>query len=108
MEPFLIIIDELPIFDLRGAKYRHDLKSLRLVSREIQVKTRKAYAHEFCERIAVDLARSVNVPKSNLMEDPIFQDSVRELEIHVGGHKDLPENLAAWADEIMLETWKWT
>jgi hypothetical protein len=106
VELFHIIIDELSTMTPKD-EFRRNLQSLRLVCRETQAKTRKAYAVNFHAYIMVDLAmESAKQSDPHLMQDDIFQDSVRELDICMAGDEHPPKDLTTWADEVMAESWK--
>jgi hypothetical protein len=90
------IIDELlPKYETNDEYFKHDIKSPRLVCRELQTKARKALALRFFEHIVIDVVPPFCVFDPGSMDDPIFQDSVRALSIYLGGQSNPLGEVAA-------------
>lgn len=82
VEIFHGIIDELPAV-YRPYRAHRDLKILRQVCREVELKTRVRFGQECCRSVVLCLAPAGSPQKLGYLGDDIFRHCVREVELRI-------------------------
>jgi hypothetical protein len=84
VEIFHAIIDELPQFEIDTAvSGRHDLMQLRLVSRNIVIKTKVRFAQEFSKTLVVPVPTEGSERIKHILVDTVLRGSIQNIDIYI-------------------------